>query len=258
MKKEGVLVVLMLLFTSIILSQKKEEGKKGTLSVSIKSLPYNDLTLSDGSSVGKIFVKSKDIKKEIPYVKRIITKDTNVNDESYVDVFKINLPVGIYRIVLDNSWNFKFPLLVIQPNKTAEVIIPEGRFGYDEVCNGSNRILKTYSSEESEKLQKKRYKKYPYKNVSTEIFVAKKPFDVVIQHCGKRKVGNGIEYLNARFFYQNTFIGANRLIINKKKLTVEATGIETEPALLQSGSLESEKKKIFFNLKTNKEVIKEP
>jgi hypothetical protein len=258
MKKNAFLVISIILLSSVFFSQKKENTKNSSVSISIRSFPYSFVKESENSQIPKILLRGKGFTRQVPYVKRITNKDLNGIDEYHLDMYSISIPAGVYTLLITDLKNFKFPNFSVEPKKKLEIVIPQFRFSYQEICEKDKRMLKTYSYEESEKIQKKRYKRYPYKKISTEIFIAKKPFDVVIQHCGKRKVGNGIEYSDARFFYQNTFIGANRLIINKKKLTVEAIGIETEPALLQSGSLESEKKKIFFDLKTNKEIIKEP
>ena len=139
----------------------------------------------------------------------------------------VSVPAGLYRIVIKGFPRYKIANFLVPAAAEVRVQIPQFRFALHQVCSDGVLVAKLYGSHKTGEEERKTTRP------RTDTLVLQKPFELVVEHCGRYVVGSRTHYKSARMYYQNKYIAADILIVDPKDLRVIASGTEDSPVEVQ-------------------------
>jgi hypothetical protein len=211
---------------NLALSQSTSPPSYATVKVSMPRQFVEDES-EPFSDVYELVLKGAKFSKEIPYVRSSTISDRATRAEYRNDEYEVSVPAGLYRIVIKGFPRYKIANFLAPAAAEVTVQIPQFRFALLEVCRDGVREVKLYGSHKTVEEEVKTTRP------SIDTRVLQKPFELVVDHCGRYVVGSRTHYKSARMYYQNKYIAADVLVVDSKDLRVTASGTEDFPVEVQ-------------------------
>ncbi len=256
--KRVIILALMIVFTrGICFAQTTFANKNhGLIRISMPSVRYEYVASQADEPNEDIFLRGLRLFIKIPYKGRTILKNKDGVAEFHIDNYEITVPTGFYRLVIKGVERYRLANFYVKPGGTNKFSIPRFRWAWTELCKEDQRIMRMYNSEESHAKQHRAYSRPPYKRLRTEVLILDKPFEIVVEHCGKQIKDEVLRYNSAHLYFKNYYIAADEITVDKKNRRLIATGSEASPILVQiSGEEIGEKEKFTLDLRATGEWL---
>jgi hypothetical protein len=143
---------------------------------------------------------------------RIHGDPEQIMDAYYIDTFEIDVPPGIYRIVIKENKEFKLPRFQVEQGKVFQLYIPQSRIFSRSICQ-MGRLRSTTEVYGQSKSSAKRNAK-EFQKSSVELVSPQNSDEIAIRFCGKTVTGGEISYTSVRVQFKNMYIVADKLILD--------------------------------------------